>query len=144
MKKLALAFVLFSAPAAASDWWVIGLSSAGIAFVDRDSIVRDGDSVIAWRRLYLKVPSPTGSTSFLSNERWDCRLRTVTRMVFTAYNADGAVARSDRKPEPATAIEPDSHNEAVWQTVCSDKWLPNGKIDDLDSFVRAWRNTVLE
>jgi len=88
-----------AAPAAATDWWLIGANGRGAMFVDLDSVRRNGDRVT--QRVVGVMPG-LAIVRIEAIERLDCRAGTATDLRVTLHLSDGtAVARP-----PAPAARP--------------------------------------
>src|SRR5689334_4896167 len=95
--------------AAAANWKNLGTDDRGItAYMDRDSISKDGGFRFYSIKFARPVADDHGMTYSVMKEKIDCEQKTVTTLGIAAYRADDSmIASSDeaRPPPSSAAIE---------------------------------------
>lgn len=133
-RKCLLIATLFSLLGSAfgSEWHLVGESTNGWTFVDKQSIVVTGDYRKVWESQTLretKILPTTPPKPYLSDKSlivYDCRNRAATRLQVTyyskAYNEGESLATIIMRPEDVNKfgeIPPDSVGEALLNFVCA-------------------------
>lgn len=119
-KKLAFAaaLTLCAAPALASDWFFVGKNSYGSTYeIDRETLIRDGNTVTFWLRVKYGAGSPQGEADgYTARRRADCVDRSYQDLQ-TQYMKDGQILRTTDEEEKRQA-PPGSIAETVVKSAC--------------------------
>ena len=112
---------LISAPIAAqaTDWFMAasGQSSKVKHFVDRDSIVRSGNSAKANVLVVFDIPTEEGTVGYYASSEFSCAERKGRDIKTTYLRQDGSTRR-DNTLEDWVSFRPDSVAEGVLKQVC--------------------------
>ena len=119
-KKLAFAatLALCATPALASDWFYVGKNSYGSTYeIDRETLIRDGNSVTFWLRVKYGPGSPQGEADgYTARRRADCTDRSYQDLQ-TEYMKNGDIQRTSDAEEKRFA-PPGSIAETVLKSAC--------------------------
>jgi hypothetical protein len=123
-RLLAGSLALSAAPAAAEDWWYVGMTGDPggqyAAYADRESRSRTGDSVTVREASEYERVSARGIVSGRFRTVYDCRARTAQIVDAVFYGPDGREReRSAGDPAPH-GIEPGSVYEMKMQFACGE------------------------
>jgi hypothetical protein len=110
---------LTAIPAAASDWVTIGVDKDGRSWlVEKSSIIRGGDMVLAWKRVEFSQPAPYPPTGKLISvaiflELTNCKRRSTGVKASKLLSADGSLIASHI----------DADDKITWQSVADGSLL---------------------
>jgi len=122
MKKL-LIFLLLITPYCFADWESIGLSvSNGVEiFIDRDSIVKKGDSVRIWIKANTSKESYKSSRTFVEYKCKEKEVELLEMTTFDDFDFKGAMKSykyDASDPNRKHYIAPNSFDEEIHRRVC--------------------------
>jgi hypothetical protein len=122
---VAALMVLLPAPAAAETWRASSRAEGAVAFIDVDSIRREGDRVSFWRE--VRWPEARALDGGLRFDRigaryeGDCRTMTLRSMAIRAKLDQQVVLASEEAGDVETA-EPGSTAEIDLRSACFGEW----------------------
>jgi hypothetical protein len=125
ISALAMAMALAAAPAAAETWRASSRAEGAVAFIDVDSIRREGDRVSFWREVrWPEVRSLDDGLRFdriQARYEADCRAMTLRTMAIRAKLDQQVVLAADEAGEVETA-SPGSTAEIDLRSACFGDW----------------------
>ena len=128
MRRLAiLATICVPCLAHAQDrWQKTTTSTTGDWFVDRQSTIRQGDTVSAWLKLVFAKPDTMSDGKWVRDmmtyTSFECERRTSRTVADSYTDLDGKVARTHEYPDARMEpILPESVFEAIAASICSKK-----------------------
>jgi len=120
---LILLLALASADAAA-EWVSLGDVGNVELFVDRASIVRNGDTATMWTVNALKEPGTANGATYVSLKRqdeFDCagsRMRGLQISAHPQPLGEGRAVASEKGSGAWTAVTPEAISGALWKIAC--------------------------
>jgi surface-adhesin protein E len=126
MKRLfLLALMLLSGGPAYGEWVRIATDDQGMtAYVDLDTIQREGDRVEMWALVDIETAK---GDSFLSRKKqveYDCaaeRHRLLAGSWYSGHMGKGIVDAIDSRESKWNRVEPDSIPQILWKVACGKK-----------------------
>lgn len=116
---VSLALIAAPITAQASDWFMAASGQSGTAkfFLDRDSIVRNGNNAKANVFVVFDTPSEEGAIAYTASSEFSCSDRKQRDTQTTYMRNDGSTRRSNIADDWDT-VNPGSTMEAVLQQAC--------------------------
>ena len=85
-----LIVMALAAPAAATDWYVVGVTDDALTFVDRDSIGPAGTEIEYWVYRIWHQPTASGMAQIKVRTRARCRDKSFLNLYMISYEPDGS------------------------------------------------------
>jgi TonB family protein len=105
-----------------ANWQLVGHGSAGRAYLDFNSLGRQGNYRVAWVKNVFAQAMSNGTGYAVGQYRYDCAKKTSTLLRGGEFREDGAPLLIVQFPEAAQKtlpVTPNSAMEAVFNRVCT-------------------------
>jgi len=109
---------------AAAEWVSLGDQGNAELFLDRTTIVRNGDMAKMWSVNALKTPGSANGVAYVSLKRqdeFDCagsRMRGVQISAHAQPMGEGPVVVSEKGVAAWTPVTPQAVSEVLWKIAC--------------------------
>ena len=121
MRNALCFFVLlaFGSAAAAVNWTKLGTDDRGVtAYMDRDSISKDGALRYYSIKFVRPAPNELGLPYSVMKEKIDCAQNTVTTLSVAAYGANDSLIATSNEARPTRALAPQSNAAKMATDLC--------------------------